>query len=273
MKKLLIIFLFISLTVQAQMKITNHVGEFAGGKQILYRYYETPTPSPYCLIFLHGIGEKGPLDGTLLPRIAKYGYAKYAQAGKVFDFNIVAVQTNDGSFEETMKVLPGYIKEKYDAKVIIVTGLSFGGYGAYLAKYHDKDNLIYAIAPICGAGSKYSILQWPEMRCWHFHGDKDSTVRLSTARNFINSYNASHTSQIRLTVYPGVAHNAWDKAYNITPGQDELLQQINAWFKEADSPEQPDSEAAELAQLKDDMCTYIKLIDSLLIVMKGKIKK
>jgi len=245
------------------MKYTDHIGEFAEGKQILYRRYEPPTPSPYTLIFLHGAGEKGPLDGTLLPRVAKYSFTKHAHAGKIFDFNIVAVQTAESDFHDTMRVLPRYIKQKFDAKVIIVTGLSMGGYGTYFAKYLDKDNIIYAIAPICGAHSKYPASQWPEMKCWHFHGDRDTTVPLSRATSFINAYNAVHTSQIRLTVYAGIAHNSWDKAYSITEGQDELLQQINDWFHEAYPPVPPRDYLAEYNELKIQRDSIIQEMDSI----------
>lgn len=263
MKKLIILFLFVSLTVQAQMKITNHVGESAEGKQVLYRLYEPPVPSPYYLIVLHGAGEKGPLDGSLLSRVAKYGYPKHAHAGYPFEFNIVAAQTSESDFHDLMKVFPRYIKEKYDAKVIIVTGLSMGGYGTYFAKYLDKDNIIYAIAPICGAHSKYPASQWPEMRAWHFHGDRDSTVPLTAATKFINAYNAVHTSQIRLTVYAGVAHNSWDRAYSITEGQDELLQQINAWFHEAYPLQPPRDYMAEYNELKSQRDSIIQKMDSI----------
>lgn len=266
MKKLIIILLlFISLSVQAQMKITNHVGESAEGKQVLYRLYETPAPSPYYLIVMHGAGEKGPLDGSLLSRVAKYGYPKHAHAGKIFEFNIVAVQTAESDFHDLMKVFPRYIKQKYDAKVIIVTGLSMGGYGTYFAKYLDTDNIIYAIAPVCGSHSKYPASQWPEMRAWHFHGDLDSTVPLSGAVKFINAYNAVHTSKIRLTVYAGVHHNSWDRAYSVTPGQDELLQQINAWFKEAYPPVPPRDYLAEYNHLKNQRDSIIQEMDSIAV--------
>jgi predicted peptidase len=161
-------------------------------------------------------------------------------------------------------VLPKYIKEKYDAKVIIVTGLSMGGYGTYFMQYLNPD-IVYAIAPICGSHSKFAASTWPEIRAWHFHGDRDSTVPLSSATKFIDAYNASHTSKIRLTIYAGIAHNSWDKAYSITEGQDELLQQIYKWFNEAYPlvpPVPPTDWQAEYNKLKNR-------IDSAILVLKG----
>lgn len=232
-----ILLLFVSLAGQAQMAVVPHTNEMAYNVPVCYNHYIPEVPSDYFLIFLHGSGEKGPLDGTKLSLVEKHGYPMHAKNGFKFTFNIIALQSAY-DHRKAMAVFPQYIKEKFKAKVIIVTGLSMGGYGAYDALLEDRLCLIYAIAPVCGAGRLTLVKDYRNAIVWHFHNDKDPTVAWNSAKAFIEAYNISHGGlPIKVDLYQSSSHDAWSKAYSVTPGQDQLLQQINTWFAEAYKPD------------------------------------
>lgn len=226
------------------MTITTHIGEDFCGYNVNYILYKAVPASDYYLIFLHGKGEIGPADGSLLPKVEKLGYPMHAKNGFPFNFNIIAPQAVT-NHNQHRRFLPQYVKEKYKAKVIIITGLSMGGFGAIETMYYDRLKLVYACAVVCGSGSLPLAVSYPEMKCWQFHGDSDTTVNYRTSKAFIDKYNLTHTAKIRWTLYPGVGHNAWDKAYSIKAGEDELLQQIMVWFNEA--PKEPNCDEIKRA--------------------------
>jgi predicted peptidase len=217
------------------MKITDHIQDNAMGNSTTYKLFEPIVPSKNYLIFLHGKGEVGPADGSNLSAVSKLGYTKHATSGFEFPFNIIAPQAVT-SFNLIKKFFPGFVKMKYKADTIIVTGLSMGGIGTFDMKFYDDLNLVYAIAPVCGGHPSSNASKFPEMPGWAFHGENDTIVRYTQSKNFVDAYNNTHTSEFKYTLYPGVGHNAWDKAYSVTPGQDELLQWIIQKFNEAPKP-------------------------------------
>ena len=50
------------------------------------------------------------------------------------------------------------------------------------------------------------------MPIWIFHGDADDTVSVEESRKMAQVLQAAKAN-VRYTEYPGVGHNAWDKAY------------------------------------------------------------
>lgn len=213
------------------MNISDKVEELAFGVKITYKLYEAVVPSDCFVIFLHGAGEKGPVDGSKLSLVEKHGYPKHAKAGYEFPFNIVALQTAT-DHRNLVKIVVPYIKLKYHARAIIVTGLSLGGYGAYDAALYDTLGLITAIAPVCGAGRISLVSEYPKnMKVFHIHGDIDKTVKWNTAKGFIEKYNKTVSATIRYTLYHQVGHDAWTQAYSINPLQDDLLQWIIECFQ------------------------------------------
>jgi predicted peptidase len=256
--KLTLLLLLITVISFAQMKVSDHINESALGYPVTYRHYIPKVHSDFYLIFLHGSGEKGPIDGTLLDKVEVHGPPMHAKNGYEYPFHIIAPQSV-GDHRNLMKSLPAYIKLKFNAKVIIVTGLSMGGYGTYDAAMYDKLCLVYAFAPVCGAGRSTLMSEYPSsMRMWHFHGDADPTVKWSTARAFINGYNDTHGGlDIETTIYPGVGHNSWSKAYSISPGQDQLTQRFIEWFNEAPVPDN----SVKLDSLKAVIIDYIQKLN------------
>jgi predicted peptidase len=122
-----------------------------------------------------------------------------------------------------MAVLDKTRKEyKLDDSRLYLTGLSQGGHGTWAIGARHPD-LFAAIAPICGYGDKSLAEKLGKMPVWSFHGDADTTVPLERSVEMDQWLKEAGTSP-KLTVYPGVGHNSWDKAYR--------EEDIGAWFLE-----------------------------------------
>jgi predicted peptidase len=82
-------------------------------------------------------------------------------------------------------------------------------------------DLFAAIAPLCGGGDPGAVESLKSLPTWAFYGDQDRPEGLQRCKEMIEALkSAGDTAQI--TVYPGVGHNCWDKAY-----RDEKLSE---WF-------------------------------------------
>jgi len=181
------------------------------------------------VIFLHGIGERGPnsTDPAVLSQyiqnVAKHGPPKHVKNGVKFPFILISPQlkNNYSRWSST------YVKEvidhcktylRIDQRRIIITGLSLGGGGTWTAA-QDYPELFAAVAPVCGGyndPAKACGIARENIPVWAFHGDKDTVVPLVVSQRMVNAINAcvpQPSPLAKLTIYSGVAHNAWDYAY------------------------------------------------------------
>lgn len=191
-----------------------------------YNYNSNKYP---VVIFLHGIGERGPnttdvnvLDDYIY-KVAKLGPPKYVKNGTQFPFILISPQLKDnyGTWPSwyVMEVI-NHIKKylRIDERRIYLTGLSLGGGGAWVTA-QDYPKLFASVAPVCGgynSPSKACGIAAENLPVWAFHGDDDTVVPLSRTVNMINAINAcvpTPSPLAKLTIYPGVSHNAWDYAY------------------------------------------------------------
>jgi predicted peptidase len=111
---------------------------------------------------------------------------------------------------------------RIDADRISLTGLSQGGHGVWSIGMRHPE-MWCALAPICayadmhGGGTRAEEIaeKVKSIPVWCFHGEKDPVVPVSQAHDVLDAIRvAARTSEhTRLTVYPGVGHEAWDKAY------------------------------------------------------------
>lgn len=181
------------------------------------------------VIFLHGLGERGPnsMDPAVLEggigAVAKNGPPKHVKNGQQFPFILISPQLKnnygDWSTAYVMDVI-NYVKTylRVDEKRIYLTGLSLGGGGTWWVS-QDQPKLFAAIAPVCGSRnttSKACQIAAENLPVWAFHGDSDSTVPYSRSVNMVNAINACSPTpnpKALLTTYVGVNHNCWDRAY------------------------------------------------------------
>ena len=142
----------------------------------------------------------------------------------------------DAQLAETLK------DYNIDHSRIYLTGLSMGGYGAWLWGAIHTD-LFAAIMPICGGGDPLAIQKLlntgggnpygsyasrlralATVPIWAFHGGADGVVPPEGTRQMVKEIKA-RGGDIQYTEYPGVGHNSWDKAYQESKGIEWLLAQ------------------------------------------------
>ncbi|WP_020532916.1 PKD domain-containing protein [Flexithrix dorotheae] len=181
------------------------------------------------IIFLHGAGEKGNGKDPEIWKVAKHGPPKHIENGhnmtfeyddQKYSFIVISPQTSGWWSAAPINEVVEHVKSTYrvDLSRIYITGLSMGGAGtwSFITSYPDK---VAAAAPICGASQSNNACNIANgnLPVWAFHGDKDTTVPWTYSDTWvkdINNCSPAPDPKARLTIYPGVGHNSWDRAYN-----------------------------------------------------------
>lgn len=203
--------------------------EYGGAtvKYVVYvpKGYSAEKPHP-TILFLHGSGEQGD-DGRKQAEVGLGNAIRKAED----KWNFIAVfpqkpRARGGWMDHEKLILDVMEKTKKEYKVdekrYYITGLSMGGMGtwALTCKYPE---MWTAAAPICGRGNPADAAKIKDLPIWNFHGDKDNAVPLKGSQDMIDAVKAAGGNP-KFTIYPGVGHNSWDKAY-----QEEKLHE---WFLE-----------------------------------------
>lgn len=188
------------------------------------------------IVFLHGAGESG-TDG-LKPVIQGIGSAIQWNA-EAWPFLVVIPQKPEirHQWEQHEPAVMEMLKQarndyRVDADRIYLTGLSQGGHGAWVIGASTADTWA-AIAPICGYAGKFTRrdpdlpadLPQPftgtpddigkalnDVPLWAFHGDADPIVPVQETKDLVAAVEKAG-GKPRMTLFPGVDHNSWDKAY------------------------------------------------------------
>ncbi|MBI1790914.1 MAG: prolyl oligopeptidase family serine peptidase, partial [Acidobacteria bacterium] len=101
-----------------------------------------------------------------------------------------------------------------DPDRVYITGLSYGGFGAWYMAGAHADRWA-AAAPICGAADPKVIplIAAANLPIWIIQGGKDTTVRPEwVTQSAIDLEKAGHPA-VRFTVHEDMAHNVWTRAY------------------------------------------------------------
>jgi predicted peptidase len=107
---------------------------------------------------------------------------------------------------------------KGDAKRVYLTGLSYGGFGAwYLAAKHPER--FAACAPIVGYGhpDHATPIAAAKLPLWCFAGGRDPVVRIKYFYTALNKLESLGTSEVRFTSHEDMGHLTWVRVYE---GQD-----------------------------------------------------
>jgi predicted peptidase len=164
------------------------------------------------IIFLHGSGE----CGSDLGKVARHGLPKVAATQPDFPFILIAPQLPTfkewWSPESLDAVLDAALANySVDANRVYMTGLSLGAYGVWDWACHRPDAFA-AIVPIAGEGNDDWAGELKNVPVWAFHGAKDPAVSLAEEQRMVDAVN-KQGGHAKLTVYPDLGHNAWDRAY------------------------------------------------------------
>ena len=211
------------------MKKDVRTYSFDGMEQLLCQVWlpegmEAPLPA---ILFLHGAGERG-FDENLLTFQA---LPKYLTAGREIPAAVICPQCPENiKWKEILPQL-GFILEDVlqnypiDRSKVSITGLSMGGFGTWYAACAWPDKFRRAAA-ICGAGDPALAPLVKNIPWRFFHGDADQAVEPEYSKKAFAALQAAG-AKAELTIYPGVTHNSWDKAYLETDLIDWLLAKEN----------------------------------------------
>jgi gliding motility-associated-like protein len=223
-----ILLLILSFVFQHKIALAqNQVAKESPGGTWYYEYlpadYNANTDDYPIMFFFHGLGERGDNEGDLT-KVAKNGPPLHVKNGHDFPFILISPQlkTNLGNWP------PNYMDEvvehvlndglRIDLNRIYVTGLSLGGGGAWFYA-HSFPEKIAAVAAICGSRnntSKACNIAAENIPVWAFHGDADGVVSVNKTINMIDAINEcmpAITPAPIMTIYEGVGHNSWSRAY------------------------------------------------------------
>jgi predicted peptidase len=189
----------------------------ASTKYVVYvpATYDATKPAP-TILFLHGAGETG-TDGWKQVAVG-IGPAVLLDAPR-WDFLVVFPQKPPGeqrgwiAHEKLILDILDKTRKEYavDPSRLYCTGLSMGGAGTWaLAAKHP--NLFAAIAPICGPGDSATASVLKDLPIWAFYGDQDRAESIQRCRDLVEAVKTAGGAP-KFTLYPGVGHNSWDKAY------------------------------------------------------------
>jgi len=166
------------------------------------------------VLYLHGIGERG----DNLDKVLRFGPAKLIAAGKDLPCIVVSPQIPDNyfTFRESSALL-ALIDEviaryRVDARRVHVTGNSMGGYGAVLLAAREPERFA-SLVPICGGVDYLDSVRLRRVPIWAFHGEKDPIIPVEESRRLVRLVKEIG-GNARLTIYPDLEHNCWDRAYS-----------------------------------------------------------
>ncbi len=168
------------------------------------------------LFMLHGIGE----NGTDHKKLLKYGPARLIEQGRDLPFIVVTPQHPGGASQfgkiwnlELTTALMYDVIDRYrvDRDRVYLTGVSSGGLATW-AIAANQPHLFAAIAPVASWGYVDEVKRISHVPVWAFHGGNDIFVPVGSVQPLIDAHRAAG-GEAKLTVYKGVGHEAWEKAY------------------------------------------------------------
>jgi predicted peptidase len=188
------------------------------------------------ILFLHGSGERG-ADGL---RSTQIGVAAAIRANPervpaiaVFPQAPVDSRWLGEPADAAMAALEKSIAEFHgDRSRVYLTGLSMGGYGTYHLALAHPDTFA-ALVVVCGGlvphATTTSVQQSPltmgaadpyaftahalrHLPIRLFHGDADPVIPVDESRRMAEEL-TKESADVRYVEFPGVGHNAWDRAY------------------------------------------------------------
>ena len=177
---------------------------------------EKRSAKPALIIQLHGIGERGN-GGNDLDLVLTHGFSKIVNDQNLTDCILIMPQCPADSFWlakiESLKAFIDEMIAAYHADTdrIYLSGISMGGFGTWYTAVAYPD-LFAAIAPCCG-GCLAVHADMLTMPIWAFHGLEDTVVPPYNTTDMIDVLKKTN-KQFRYSLYEGVGHNAWEKAFS-----------------------------------------------------------
>jgi predicted peptidase len=199
------------------------------------------------LVFLHGAGEigNGSDEGLLLLQGTPVGALLQRDEWPETRPFVVLLPQHSGGYEPgslcpSAREIDRFLRfavEHYDVdrQRVYLTGFSCGAIGTwdYLAQHGGE--LVAAAVPIAGDGNpavSHAHCALARVPIWAFHGAVDGVVsKAGSIRPITRLRRCANRADLRLTVYPGVDHDAATSTYDLSAGHD-----VYAWLLEHRRP-------------------------------------
>lgn len=165
------------------------------------------------ILFLHGSGERG----NDIEQVKAIGLPNQLEQQPDFPFIVIAPQCpadDQWVFHSVaLKGLLDDISQRYpvDKSRVYLTGLSLGGAGTWFMAAHYP-GYFAAIAPVCGDAHRKLAERLTKLPIWVFHGALDDIVSPERSKIMVEAVNQLG-GNARLTLYPDLNHNSWDRTY------------------------------------------------------------
>ena len=211
---------------------TNAAGEWMIYRLFLPKDYDAAKKYPLVLV-LHGAGQRGDDNRKQLapyaagwiddavqskhpcillipqcPRGKQWVETPFAKGS--YSFSTVPLSE---PMKLAKEILDQVLREKsIDRSRVYVMGASMGGYGAwnFVMRYPE---VVAAAVPVCGAGDPAMAETINQIPIWAFHGDVDSIVPPSGSQDMVDAVKKAGGTKIKLTMYPGLDHGSYLKAW------------------------------------------------------------
>lgn len=184
------------------------------GEYLNYLYYapkdaEAPLP---LVVYIHGAGSRG----KSLDQMGVIGPIKLIEEGEPFPAMLVAPQCHEDHWFDLFETLVEFIDAmrhdpRVDVKRVYVAGSSMGGFTTWQMACAHPDWFAAAV-PVCGGGQEWYAGRLKGMPIWAFHGLLDETVPVEESVRMARAAQRGG-ADVRLTIYPDVHHEAWERAY------------------------------------------------------------
>ena len=232
---------------------TRHVARAAGSVTGTAQGYWEYLPPHYgngarypLLVFWHGIGENGNGSAAQLQSVTANGpprLVKDNQWPETRPFVLLSPQhpKGDNGPDQVPEDCPksteidAFIRfgvEHYDVdpKQVYLTGLSCGAIGSWNYLADHLVEVVSAAVLVSGDGRAAFAkagCALGEVPLWALHGDQDPIVDAKGSTETLAKIQACAPApeDAKLTVYPGVTHDAWTRTYDLTAGND-----VYAWL-------------------------------------------
>lgn len=239
----LCLFILFSLIIQAQdiefQKYHFEKEGFILPYRILYpENFNTDQKYPL-IVFLHGAGERGTDNEKQLMHGSEFfihhnqtgidpAVVIFPQCPEEFYWAAVKFEFHDDGnrsfiftpdkdptppLETVMGLIDSLSKTSWsDNERFYLGGLSMGGMGTFELLFR-MPNTFAAAFPICGGGNESVIAPaLAKVPMWIFHGEADAVVPAAYSLNMVDALKKAG-GMPKLTIYPGVGHNAWDEVF------------------------------------------------------------
>lgn len=230
---------------QVAKQLTTQLAASPRGYTVGFLEYRPPdygSQKHPCIIYLHGIGERGVAevgtgtDAKSALAVAANDIPKSLTAPgvtmrfivncEVSSFVVVSPQLYApyGSWQNWyVDEMLAYVKQNLniDTNRIYLTGISLGGGGVwrYLSTSQANAAKFAAAAPVCGTCDWADLcnIARAQTPVWAFHASDDNVVGVGCTNSAVAALAACSPSLVAMkTIYPNGGHWIWTRAYDLT---------------------------------------------------------